>query len=236
MILRGMIAGLSNAGFFAALLLVPAGLVSGGAWRWPRALVFLAAYCVILEAAVIVLAVAVPASPEARLRGPVSRKQPVADRIVTAILMLSMIAWIIFIPPRTLLLSVVLTAKEMERHVGIIAHDPAIVTRRPRRNIEDCPGSQFVNRAIIHRRRCTARKHHSDVLHIATRRAQPWPDVNGPPPSRLIGRTADGHASQANDLESSLFENPHLVRCFKPLQNRIELRHICLRVSSNPSA
>jgi protein-S-isoprenylcysteine O-methyltransferase Ste14 len=45
-----------------------------------------------------VLAVASPASLEARLRGPVSRKQPVADRIVTAILMLSMIAWIIFIP------------------------------------------------------------------------------------------------------------------------------------------
>ena len=98
LILRGMIAGLSNAGFLAALLLVPAGLVSGGAWRWPRALVFLAAYCVILEAGAIVFAIAAPASLKARLRGPVSRKQPLADRIVTAILMLSMFAWIIFIP------------------------------------------------------------------------------------------------------------------------------------------
>jgi protein-S-isoprenylcysteine O-methyltransferase Ste14 len=98
LILRGMISGLFNAGFLAALLLVPAGLVSGGTWRWPRAHVFLAAYCVILEAGTIVLAIAAPASLKARLRGPVSRKQPAADRIVTAILMLSLLAWIIFIP------------------------------------------------------------------------------------------------------------------------------------------
>jgi protein-S-isoprenylcysteine O-methyltransferase Ste14 len=98
LILKGMIGGLFSTGFFAALLLAPAGLVSGGTWRWPRALVFLAVYCVILEASVIVLALAAPASLEARLRRPVSRKQPVADRIVTAIFMLSLFAWIIFIP------------------------------------------------------------------------------------------------------------------------------------------
>jgi protein-S-isoprenylcysteine O-methyltransferase Ste14 len=98
LILKGMIGGLFNAGFLAALLLVPAGWVSGGTWRWPRALVFLATYFVLVEAGVMVLAIAAPASLKARLRGPVSRKQPVADRIVTAILMLSFIAWIIFIP------------------------------------------------------------------------------------------------------------------------------------------
>ena len=97
--------------------------------------------------------------------------------------------------PGPLFPCVVITAQEMERHVRFIAHDPAIVARGPRRNIEDCPGSQFVHRAILHRRRRAARKYHSDVLHIATRCAHRWPDVNGPPPSRLIGRTADGHAS-----------------------------------------
>lgn len=69
MILKGVRGGLFHAGFLAALLLVPAGLVSGGTWRWPRALVFLAAYCVILEAAVIVIAVAAPAQSRGSTSG-----------------------------------------------------------------------------------------------------------------------------------------------------------------------
>lgn len=98
LILKGMIGGLLNAALFAAFLLVPAGLVAGGTWYWPRALVFLSVYCVILEAGIVVLAVMAPASIEARFRLPVSKKQPVADRIVTAIFMLSFFAWVALIP------------------------------------------------------------------------------------------------------------------------------------------
>jgi protein-S-isoprenylcysteine O-methyltransferase Ste14 len=51
-----------------------------------------------LEASIVVLAVMAPASLKARLRLPVSKRQPVADRIVTGILMLWFLAWLVFIP------------------------------------------------------------------------------------------------------------------------------------------
>ena len=39
-----------------------------------------------------------PVSLEARLKAPTSKKQPLADRIVTAFLVLSFFAWFVFIP------------------------------------------------------------------------------------------------------------------------------------------
>lgn len=47
---------------------------------------------------IVVLAVKAPASLEARLKSPASRKQPVADRIVTAFLILWFLAWLVSIP------------------------------------------------------------------------------------------------------------------------------------------
>ncbi len=55
-------------------------------------------YGFILEATVVALAVAAPASLEARLKAPAAKKQPVADRIVTAILMLTFLGWFASIP------------------------------------------------------------------------------------------------------------------------------------------
>jgi len=98
LVLKGLLGGLLNAASFAVFLLVPAGLVAGGTWYWPRALWFLAVYCFIVEAGIVFLAVLAPASLEARLRRPTSGKQPVADRIVTATLILSFFAWVAFIP------------------------------------------------------------------------------------------------------------------------------------------
>ncbi len=98
LILKGLIGGLFQLALFGALLIVPAGLVPGGTWYWERGLVFLGVYGVILETCIVTLAVVAPASLEARLRAPVSRKQPVADRIVTAILILPGLAWFVAIP------------------------------------------------------------------------------------------------------------------------------------------
>jgi protein-S-isoprenylcysteine O-methyltransferase Ste14 len=83
---------------FGAFLLVPAGLIPGGTYYWPRALLFLGVYGFILLATVAVLAVVAPASLEARLKAPASKKQPVADRIVTVFLILSFLAWLVSIP------------------------------------------------------------------------------------------------------------------------------------------
>ncbi|MHC4505692.1 MAG: hypothetical protein ACYTFI_20495, partial [Planctomycetota bacterium] len=98
LLLKGLIGGLFQLTLFGALLIVPAGLVPGGTWYWERALVFLGVYGVILETCIVTLAVVAPASLEARLKAPVSKKQPVADRVVTAILILTGIAWFVAIP------------------------------------------------------------------------------------------------------------------------------------------
>jgi protein-S-isoprenylcysteine O-methyltransferase Ste14 len=96
--LKGFIGGFANLALVAALLLVPAGLVPGGTWFWPRALVFLGVNAAVSVAAILFLALRAPDSLAARLRKPVSRKQPVADRIVTATLLVSFFAWLAFIP------------------------------------------------------------------------------------------------------------------------------------------
>ncbi len=98
LITKGLIGGLFQLALFGAFLLVPAGLVHGGTCYWPRALLFLGVYGFILEATIVVLAVVAPASLEARFKAPFSKKQPVADRIVTAFLILSFLAWFASIP------------------------------------------------------------------------------------------------------------------------------------------
>jgi protein-S-isoprenylcysteine O-methyltransferase Ste14 len=98
LVLKGLVGGLFQLGLYATALLVPAGLVTGGTWHWSRALLFLAVYGLALEGGVIALAVFAPASLAARLTAPVSRKQPVADRVATAFLVISTLAWFAFVP------------------------------------------------------------------------------------------------------------------------------------------
>lgn len=98
LILKGLTGGLFQLALFGILLIVPAGLVSGGTWYWQRALLFIGVYGFILGAIIVWLAVVKPASLEARLKAPASKKQPAADRVVTAFLGLSLLAWFVFIP------------------------------------------------------------------------------------------------------------------------------------------
>jgi protein-S-isoprenylcysteine O-methyltransferase Ste14 len=98
LIMKGLIGGLLQLALFAVALLVPAGLVPGGTWYWPRGLIFLGLYGLVLETSVVILALAAPASLAARLRAPASKKQPVADRVATAFLVLSTLAWFAFVP------------------------------------------------------------------------------------------------------------------------------------------
>ena len=63
LVAKGLVRGLFQLALFATFLLVPAAFVPGGTWYWPRALVFLGVYGVILAASTVALAVMAPASP-----------------------------------------------------------------------------------------------------------------------------------------------------------------------------
>jgi protein-S-isoprenylcysteine O-methyltransferase Ste14 len=77
----------------AALLLIPA-----GTWNWPRAIHFLVVYGLVNSISIVTLARMAPASLEARLTAPSAKSQPTADRIVTPLLIVSLLAWFAFIP------------------------------------------------------------------------------------------------------------------------------------------
>jgi protein-S-isoprenylcysteine O-methyltransferase Ste14 len=96
--LKGLIGGFCQAALIGVLLLVPAGLVPAGTWYWHRALTFLGVYGCLVLAGVIILALTAPASLEARFIGPLSSKQPNADRIISIILVILLLAWPILIP------------------------------------------------------------------------------------------------------------------------------------------
>ena len=72
LILRGVIGGLFQVAVFGSLLVVPAGLVPGGTWYWPRALLFLGVYGCVLVISIVALAIKAPANLEARLKPLVS--------------------------------------------------------------------------------------------------------------------------------------------------------------------
>jgi protein-S-isoprenylcysteine O-methyltransferase Ste14 len=93
LLIRGIVGGLVQIAVLATLLLAPA-----GTWHWPRAIQFLQLYGVVLLFSIVALARLAPASLEARLSAPVSKSQPVADRIVTPLLFASLLAWFAFIP------------------------------------------------------------------------------------------------------------------------------------------
>ncbi len=93
LVLRGLIGGVFQVALFATLLLVPA-----GTWQWPRAIQFLVVYFIVLSVSIVALGVLAPASLEARLGAPTAKSQPVADRVATALIILAIAAWFVFIP------------------------------------------------------------------------------------------------------------------------------------------
>lgn len=93
LVLRGLIGGLCQIVVIGALLFIPA-----GTWNWPRAIQFLVVYGIVQLFAILALARLAPASLEARLMAPSGKTQPMADRIITPIFIVSLLAWFAFIP------------------------------------------------------------------------------------------------------------------------------------------
>lgn len=97
LIVKGLVGGLFQLGLFAVALIVPAGLVPGGTWFWPRGLLFLGLYGIVLEGSVVTLGLVAPAGLAARLTAPATKKPPTADRVATAFLVLSTLGWFVFV-------------------------------------------------------------------------------------------------------------------------------------------
>lgn len=93
LIVRGLIGSLMQLLLFGSLLLIPA-----GTWDWPRAIRFLIVYGIVLFGSTVWLAVVAPSSLEARLEPAINRKQPLADRVATALIGLAVGGWMVFIP------------------------------------------------------------------------------------------------------------------------------------------
>lgn len=98
LMIQGLFGGLLQLVFLGAFLLIPAGLIPGGTWYWPRLLIFIGGYGIILEASIITLAIIAPENLKARLKSPVTKKQSVTDRILMSIFMSVFLAYLIFIP------------------------------------------------------------------------------------------------------------------------------------------
>lgn len=98
LIARGLLGVLIQAALVGTLLLVPAGLLPGGTWRWRRAWIFLGGYAASMAALVIALGMAAPASLEVRLRRVPAETRPRADRVVTALLYVTLLGWIAALP------------------------------------------------------------------------------------------------------------------------------------------
>lgn len=93
LMIKGIAGGLIQPILFAALLLIPA-----GTWHWPRAIQFVSAYTIVLLVSIVLMARFAPSSLEARLEMPGAKSQPLADRIITFLLILAMLAWFAFVP------------------------------------------------------------------------------------------------------------------------------------------
>lgn len=93
LLIKGLLGALFQIALFAVLLFLPA-----GTWNWPRAILFLMVYGLLLLVSTVVLARLAPASLKARLTAPIDKSQPMADRVITSFLFLSFIAWFVLIP------------------------------------------------------------------------------------------------------------------------------------------
>ena len=99
--LRAAGSALAFVAVVGALLLVPAGLLSGGAWTWPRGLIYLAVLAVMSVTGQVALAAFRPASFEVRRQPWVAdrtKSQPLVDAIGLVAYGLFLAAWVVFIP------------------------------------------------------------------------------------------------------------------------------------------
>jgi len=57
------------------------------------------------------------------------------------------------------------------------------------------------------------------VLHMASRGADTRPDVLAPLPAWLVGRAANGHSSEAHQVETAFLKHANFIGRFETLEN-----------------
>ena len=98
---RALRATLTGVVILGTLLLIPAGLVPGGTWLWPRGLAYLAAYGAIIGVGNLALAIWRPAHFQVRQQSvvaPREKRQPRLDAAGTVALLAFGSAWVVSIP------------------------------------------------------------------------------------------------------------------------------------------
>src|SRR5512132_1864043 len=102
----------------------------------------------------------------------------------------------------------------MERDVGLVAHDPAVVSRRDVKHVSRTHDTFFT---AIHGDHGPSGDDHANVLHLTAGRAGDRSGVMRPPPPRLVGGPADRETAAPHHRERTLVEGPRLVRALEPL-------------------
>lgn len=99
--LKGLRSALAFTVPVAVLLLVPARLVAGGTWTWPRGLVFIAVLAAMTVLGQVMLAIFRPESFAVRQQAFVAdkaRRQPLVDAVGLVAYLVFLVAWVAFIP------------------------------------------------------------------------------------------------------------------------------------------
>lgn len=110
-------------------------------------------------------------------------------------------------------------AQKMKRNIRLIANDPAVV--RSRRNVEQLTCAKLNDSTILESSRRCPREDKPDVLDVAVRRADGWPNVPAPAPAGLVDRATDGNPANMDDLETAILEVANFVWCVESLQNNL---------------
>src|SRR5215467_3725499 len=118
------------------------------------------------------------------------------------------------------MIGVVVRAEKMQGDIRPVAEHPAVVSRC---DVKDVSRAHFSDGAIVHCSSRAAGDDDSDVLDRATRGANSWADMHRPSPAGLVGRAADRHAADPDNLELAFLEIPNFVGLLEPFQDHIHI-------------
>jgi hypothetical protein len=118
---------------------------------------------------------------------------------------------------------VVICSEEVERHVGIVANDPAVV--RHRSDVEQVTGVEFGHLAVGERRGRDPGEDQAHVLHQTVAEAECGTDVRRPSPTRLIRRPSDCRACEPHHLEAAELKVSHFIGLVETPKDRSNVGH-----------
>jgi|SRR6185436_15564790 len=135
---------------------------------------------------------------------------------------------------------VILGSEEVQRHVRLIADDPAVV--RHRRYVKQIACMKLNYATIIECNRRGSRENKPDMFNRTARRADTGADVLAPFPSRLICRTTNCDSAEVDQLKFPFLHHAHFIRSVERFQNDcyllavhplLNIEKLLLKIKSN---